>query len=540
MEKTASEVLVDQLAEAGVKHVFGIPGHSILGVVEALRTNTDVKFILVRHEATAALMASAYAKLTDELCGCLAIAGPGATNLVTGLYDAKMDRAPVIAITGQVALQFIRRDVLQEIDQHDLFESVSLFNKVITTANETSEITLLAIKNAIVHRGVAHLGVPLNIQDAKTKVMKKPIKGRFPEPRIRPSIALLKKAAQLINKAESPMIIAGWGARHASDYVLQFAEKIGAPIATTFKAKGLISEFHRQSVGVHGSVGWSSARKAVTRSDLLIVLGSSFSRQTALPPAKPILQVDYDPLIIGKRFPVKLGLWASVEDTLPELIPLTKAKDNASSLRFIREVKDEWLQKIDQITASDQKPIHPARILKALQSTIPKDAIVSIDVGDNSYWFGKYFQMTNTQNLLISGYLATMGFGFAGGLGTAFAYPNRKSVSLTGDGAFAMLMGDFTTAVKHNLPIVVIVYNNSELSMITHEQALENFPKFATDFVNPNFAEYAENSGGIGYRVTNSKELEPRMEDAFKSKKPVLLDVITDPIQFWMERGQKL
>lgn len=540
MEKTASEVLVNQLAEAGVKYIFGIPGHSILGVVEALRTNDKVTFVTVRHEETASLMASAYAKLTDELCGCLSIAGPGATNLMTGLYDAKMDRAPVLAITGQVALQFIRRDVLQEIDQHDLFESVSLFNKVITTANETSEITLLAVKNAMVHHGVSHLGVPLNIQNAKTKVMAKPVEGRLPIQRSRPPKDLLKKAVDLINAAEYPMIVAGWGARSASESVIQLAEKIGAPIATTFKAKGLVSEFHPQSVGVHGSVGWSSARKAAQRADLLIVLGSSFSKQTALPPSKPILQVDYDPLVIGKRFPVTLGLWASIEDTLPELIRLVKEKTNDETLNFIKESRGEWLQKIEQITSSDQVPIHPARVLKALQSTIPEDAIVSIDVGDNSFWFGKYFQMTSAQNLLISGYLATMGFGFAGALGTAFAYPKRKSISITGDGGFAMLMADFTTAVKHSLPVVVVVYNNSELSMITHEQALEKFPKYATEFINPNFAKFAENSGGVGFRVTDPKELIPTFTAAFKTKKPVIIDVITDPTQFWMERGQQL
>jgi thiamine pyrophosphate-dependent acetolactate synthase large subunit-like protein len=540
MEKTASEVLVDQVAEAGVKYIFGIPGHSILGVVEALRTNNAVTFVTVRHEETASLMASAYAKLTDELCGCLSIAGPGATNLMTGLYDAKMDRAPVLAVTGQVALQFIRRDVLQEIDQHDLFETVSLFNKVITTANETAEITLLALKNAIVHRGVAHLGVPLNIQDAKTKVMSKPMKGRLPVHRARPTKDQLKQATTLIDKAKSPVIIAGWGARQAREQLLNFALKIGAPIATTFKAKGLISEFHPQSVGVHGSVGWSSARQAVAHSDLVIVLGSSFSRQTALPSAKSMIQVDYDPLIIGKRFPVSLGLWASVEDTLPELIGLVNEKDNSEMLRLIHETKEEWLKKIKRTTSSDQVPIHPARVLKALQSTIPEDATISIDVGDNSYWFGKYFQMTDTQNILLSGYLATMGFGFAGALGSAFAYPKRKAVSLTGDGAFAMLMADFTTAVKYQLPIVVVVYNNSELSMITHEQALEKFPKFATEFVNPDFAAFAHNAGGLGIRITEPKELKPAFAQAFKSEKPVLLDVVTDPTPFWMERGQQL
>jgi thiamine pyrophosphate-dependent acetolactate synthase large subunit-like protein len=538
MEKTASEVIVDQLAEAGVKYVFGIPGHSILGVVEGLRLNTDIEFISVRHEETASLMASAYAKLTDQLGVCLGIAGPGATNLMTGLYDAKMDRAPVLAITGQVALQFIGRDVLQEIDQHSLFESVTRFNKVITSPVETAEITLLAIKNAVVHRGVSHLGVPMNIQSAKTSTMAKPIGGRIPTPRIRPPDDLISEAVQLIDRAKQPMIIAGWGARFAPKQVLGFAEKIGAPIATTFKAKGLISEFHPQSVGVHGTVGWDSARAAASIADLVIVLGSSFSQQTAIPQSKPILQIDYDPLVVGKRFSVELGLWGTVEDTIPMLATMVQRKDNAASLKFIKEEKEQWLSIIESVTSSDHTPIHPARILNALQAVLPDDAIVSIDVGDNSYWFGKYFQMKK-QSLLISGYLATMGFGFAGALAAGFANPDRKAVSLTGDGAFAMLMADFTTAVTYNLPLVVIVYNNSELSMITHEQAIEKFPKFATELKNPNFADFAVSSGGLGFEVTNPTDLESVLKEAFNANKPTIVDVHTDPSKFWMDRMKK-
>jgi pyruvate oxidase/acetolactate synthase-1/2/3 large subunit len=227
VEKTTSEVIVDTLVKTGVKYIYGIPGHTCLGLVEALRTNPEIDFITVRHEETAALMASAHAKLTDELGVCLTIAGPGATNLMTGLYDAKMDRAPVLAITGQVALQFIGRDVLQEIDQNSLFQSVSRFNKVITTPGETAEITLLAIKNALVHRGVSHLGVPLNLQKEKTKRKAKPLDGRMPVPRIRPPSDLCKQAAQMIEEAKQPVIIAGWGARFAKDKVIALAEKIG-------------------------------------------------------------------------------------------------------------------------------------------------------------------------------------------------------------------------------------------------------------------------------------------------------------------------
>ncbi len=532
-------MLVDTLVKAGVKYVFGIPGHTCLGIVEALRTNPEIEFITVRHEETAALMASAYAKLTDKLGVCLTIAGPGATNLMTGLYDAKMDRAPVLAITGQVEQRFIGRDMLQEIDQHSLFASVSLYNKVISTSGETAEITLLAIKNALVHRGVSHLGIPVDLQKAKTYHQAKSLDGRLPAPRIRPPSSLCKQAAKIIDAAKRPMIIVGWGARHAKDQFTTFAEKIGAPIVTTFKAKGLVSEFHPQSAGVLGYVGWGSARELAKAADTLIVLGSSSSILTGIPQNKTLLQIDLDPLMIGKHFPVTLGLWGSVQDTLPELSKRVRKRDNTPTLNKIQSVKAQYLKKIEEQTSSDAVPIHPARVLKALQKVLPKDAIVTIDVGDNSFWFGKYFQSAG-QRLLFSGYLFTMGFGFAGALAAAFAEPQRKVVALSGDGAFAQLMGDFTTAVKYNKPLVVLVYNNSEYSLITHEQKQEGYPPDSTSLLNPSFADFAVSCGGLGYTVRHPDELESSIQEALDSGKPAVVDIFTDPKKFWMDRPQKL
>jgi thiamine pyrophosphate-dependent acetolactate synthase large subunit-like protein len=532
-EKIAAEIIAAELVEAGVKYVFGIPGHTCLAIVEAIRKHKDIEFITVRHEETAALMASAYAKIADKLGVVLTIAGPGATNLMTGLYDAKMDHAPVLALTGQVDLQFIGRDVLQEIDQNALFEPVSLFNKVITTADETAEITLLAIKNALIDRGVAHLGVPSNVQRQKTVQPVKPLKGRVPQLRIRPSEELCKKAATMIDSAERPVVILGWGARFAADDCLDLAEKIGAPITTTFKAKGIVSEINPQSVGVHGSVGTGPSRELVRDSDLLVALGSSFSAQTSIPSDKPIIQVDYDSMALGKRFPVELSLWGSVEDTVPLLRRLVKKRSNEPTLQKIKTLMEKWNQKIEPILSSDEVPIHPARVLKALQKEIPEEAMISIDAGDNSWWFGKYFRMSR-QKFILSGYLATMAFGFAGALGASFAYPSIKSIALTGDGAFAMVMADFTTAVKYHLPVVAIVYDNSELSMITHEQASEGFPKYATDLINPNFADFAESCGGEGYDVRRPDELESVLGQAMDSQKPCVVNVHTNPTKFWM------
>jgi thiamine pyrophosphate-dependent acetolactate synthase large subunit-like protein len=337
----------------------------------------------------------------------------------------------------------------------------------------------------------------------------------------------------MINSAQRPAMIVGWGARFATDDVAQLAQKIGAPIATTFKAKGLISEFDPQVVGVFGSVGSDPAKELVHSADLLIVLGSSFSAQTGIPQDKPIVQVDYDSMVLGKRFPVELPLWGSVEDTVPLLNTLVEERDNKPMLDKIQQLMHQWDRKVESVTSQDEVPIHPARVLKALQEVLPEESVISIDVGDNSWWFGKYFRMGG-QKFILSGYLATMGFGFAGALGAGFAFPDRKSIALTGDGAFSMLMADFTTAVKHNLPVVVIVYNNNELSMIIHEEKMEGYPKFATDLVNPNFADFAISCGGAGFEVKEPSELEQALEGAINSDKPCIVDVHTNPTKFWM------
>jgi thiamine pyrophosphate-dependent acetolactate synthase large subunit-like protein len=337
----------------------------------------------------------------------------------------------------------------------------------------------------------------------------------------------------MIDSAERPVVILGWGARFAADDCLDLAEKIGAPITTTFKAKGIISEINPQSVGVHGSVGTGPSRELVRDSDLLVVLGSSFSAQTGIPSDKPIIQVDYDSMALGKRFPVELSLWGSVEDTVPLLRRLVKKRSNEPTLQNVKGLMEKWNQKIEPMLSSDDIPIHPARVLKALQKEIPDEAMISIDAGDNSWWFGKYFRMSR-QKFILSGYLATMAFGFAGALGAAFAYPSIKSIALTGDGAFAMVMADFTTAVKYHLPVVAIVYDNSELSMITHEQASEGFPKYATELINPNFADFADSCGGEGYDVRRPDELESVLDQAMDSQKPCIVNVHTNPTKFWM------
>jgi hypothetical protein len=306
MTKTVSDFIIEQLAVWNVKYIFGLPGTSALGLVEAVRKSNRLQFIQVRHEETAALAASAYSKLTGEIGVCLSIAGPGATNLITGLFDAKMDKTPVIALTGQVKRTFIGPGTFQEIDQEALFNPVAVFNKTICTREQSKELTSLVIKYAYTCQGVAHLAVPNDVQKEEWTEQPVPKENFIPLTRILPDKEVILEAQRLLTKAQAPVIIAGFGAREARKEVLALSEKINAPVVTTFRAKGLISEIHPYSLGVLGKTGSPVARKIVQRADLLIVIGSSFSEQTSIPLDKDIVQIDLNPIHLSKITPVKL------------------------------------------------------------------------------------------------------------------------------------------------------------------------------------------------------------------------------------------
>jgi thiamine pyrophosphate-dependent acetolactate synthase large subunit-like protein/rubredoxin len=524
--RTVSDVIVDQLAACGVKYVFGIPGYSCLGVVEAIRKHPDLEFILVRHEQTAAMAASAYAKTSGKVGVCLTIAGPGATNLMTGLYDAKMDRAPVLALTGQVGLQYIGPGSFQEIDQMSLFEAVSVFNQTLSSKEQTTELVALALKHAVTERGVAHLSLPNDVQEQEWDEEPKPMEGRIAPKQVVPSSSLIEKAVDLVKDAERPVIIAGWGALGEPEQVKKLAEKIGAPVACTYRAKGIIPDDDEHGLGVLGFSGTPLSRKYANASDLLVVLGSSFSELTKIPD-RPILQVDFDPMMISKQAPVTLGLVGEMSVTLPALIDAFPQKEKYFSEK-LTEDKGKFRERLTK-EARETIPMRPQYIIRELTEVIDEEAIITVDSGDNTHWFGRNF-VTKKQRILISGYLGTMAFGLPASLGAQLAEPDRQVVCITGDGGFGMAMADFTTAVSFDLPINVVVFNNNALGMIRWEQELDGYPNYSTDLRNPNFADYATSSGGAGFRVEEPSQLRPALEKALASDKPTLVDVVTDPM----------
>jgi len=529
--RTVSDVLVEQMAEWGIKYVFGIPGTSSLGLVDALRKNTKLKYIQVRHEQTAAFMASAYGKLTGHIAACLTVAGPGATNLATGLYDAKLDHAPVLALTGLVKRQLIGPGSFQEIDQHSFFEPICVFNHILMSEDQTTSLTTLAIKHALIDRGVSHISVPNDIQKLPCNASVMPMEGRIPNSNILQCEHLIRKAAFIVDKATRPVIISGFGALGQGGKLLRFAEKITSPIVTTFRGKGVIDEDNELYVGSHGTIGSTAAARLVRQSDLLIVIGSSFSDMTQIPPMK-MIQIDINPMMIAKNHPVEVGLWGNSSEILPKLTEAVEEKKNDDYHSEIVRLKKEWVSSLMQEADSSQMPIRPQYIIKVLNDAIASDAIISLDVGENGWWFGRNFFMKHTQQMVMSGYLASMGTGLPGAMVAQLAYPDKQVVCITGDGGLSMVMGDFLTAVKYKLPVKVFLLNNKQLGMILQEQKVENYPNWQTELYNCDFAQYAQNCGGIGIVVRDPKELEKAVGKALSLKKPVIVDIETDPRRF--------
>ncbi|WFN34839.1 thiamine pyrophosphate-dependent enzyme [Methanogenium sp. S4BF] len=528
--KTVSDVIISELSAWGIKLVFGLPGTSSLGLVEAIRKNNAVRYIVVRHEENAAMAASAYNKLTGNIAACLTIAGPGATNCATGLYDAKEDHASVISINGQVEAQYSGPGGIQEIDQDAFFRPVSVYNNTIYDRDKTVLLLTRALKYATIRHGVAQLSVPNNIQKMPLEI-KKCKREKCTDSLVLPDSDTITRAATMINGAKNPVIIAGWGAFRYPDHIAALAEKTSAPVITTFRAKGVLPDSHPWNLGILGNVGSPAARDWVNESDLLITLGVGFSKYTNVPLTKPMLQIDIDPLKLGIS-PESTPLWGDAGLIINALLPLIKNRNIEKNREKITAMQSEWNRLRDAEADASKKPIRPPYIMKILSEVIPEDAVISLDVGENQWWFGRNFRMKK-QRFVMSGYLGAMGFGLPGAIAAKLACPEKDVFCITGDGGFSMAMADFVTAVKYNLPMVIIILNNHELGMIQVEQMMEQYPNYGTDLYNPDFAAFASVCGGKGIRVEDPASLKNALTEAIGNTIPTIIDIETDPVRFY-------
>ena len=535
-ERTVSDVMAETMVNWGVRHVFGMVGHSNLGLADAIRRQEEagkLAYIGIRHEGAAAFAASAYGKLTGTPAACLTIAGPGATNLLTGLWDAKLDRAPVLALTGQVDEQVLGPGAFQEVDLAGAFESVTAWSQTVLPSSKHAELMSLAAKNAYLRDGVAHLIFPDDVQTIpKPGVEASGPEGRLPAIDIVPPAGPLAEAVELLRGAERPVIIVGYGAKDAMPGVTSLAERLGAPVITTFKAKGLIPDDHELACGVLGRSGTPVASWVMNEADALLVLGASFANHTGIYPGHPIVQVDFDPMQLGKFHPVQVPVWGEVGVTCGMLErELAEGSIAATDQRGdIAARKEIWAaEKRSRLSDDRGHGVNSAAVFEAATRLIPEDAVIAVDVGNNTYSFGRYFESKAGQRVLMSGYLGSIGFGYPAAIGAwAATDGERPIVAVTGDGGFGQYMAELTTAVKHGMNITHLLLNNGQLGKISKEQRAGEWDVWQTQLHNPNFAEYAELCGALGIRVTDASDLDAAIERALAHDGPAMVEVVTD------------
>ncbi len=537
--RTVSDVMIQTMINWGVKWCFGMVGHSNLNVAEALRLQEQaggLGYIGIRHEGAASFACSAYGKLTGRPAACLAIAGPGATNLITGLWDANVDRAPVLALTGQVSTQVLGRHNFQEVPLDAAFGKVAQWSQTVFSNSAHSELMSLACKSAMLNRGVSHLIFPDEVAGvAKPEGQADTPDGRLPQLDITPPHDSLSKAVSMLSEAERPVIIVGHGARFDMIAVTGLAEQLNAPVLTTFKGKGLIPDTHPLGCGVLGRSGTPIASWFMNESDVLLVLGASFSNHTGITPKKPTIQVDSDPLMLAKFHKVDCPVYGEISTTVQLLMD---GLNNSAGIDQRPEIAQRWKiwrAEKDSRKADDRgEGVNSAEIFAALTDEVPDDAIVAVDVGNNTYSFGRYFECQR-QSILMSGYLGSIGFSFPAALGAWAAtqeddprFKGRKVVSVSGDGGFGQYLAEFNTAVKYGMNITHVLLNNCNLGKITKEQRAGNWPAWQTSLTNPNFAAYADLCGGKGYRVGRADQLKPALAEALECEGPSLVEIISD------------
>jgi pyruvate dehydrogenase (quinone) len=538
----AAEVLIDRLIDWGVEVVFGLPGDGINGIMEALRTRQDkIRFVQVRHEETAAFMACGYAKFTGRLGVCLATSGPGGIHLLNGLYDAKLDHQPVLAITGLQFHDLIGTHTQQDVALDKLFIDVAVYNERIMGATHVENVVDLACRTALSYRGVAHITIPVDFQEQELKD-KQRSKRNVPHHTsdictplpLLPRESDLHDAAAILNDGKKIAILTGQGALGAGDELQQVAELLGAPIIKALLGKAVIPDDSPYTTGGIGLLGTRPSQEALEECDTLLIVGSAFPYIEFLPKPGQAqgVQIDLNPQQIGLRFPVEVGLVGDSRRTLQALIPLLKRNDQRGFLKKAQAgMKDWWALMEKQATRTDV-PMKPQLVAWEIGKRLNNNAVVSCDSGTITTWWARHIPVQAGQMHSVSGNLASMASGLPYALAAQIAYPERQCVAFVGDGGFSMLMADFVTAVKYHLPIKVVIIKNNTLGQIKWEQMvfLGN-PEYGVDLQPIDFAEVAHACGGIGFTVDDPGQCASTVEQFLNAPGPALLQAVVDPFE---------
>ena len=539
---TASEVLVETLLDWGVEVVFGLPGDGINGIMEALRTRQDkIRFIQVRHEEAAAFMACGYAKFTGKLGVCLATSGPGGIHLLNGLYDAKLDGQPVLAITGLQFHDLIATFTQQDVALDKLFMDVAVFNERVMGPTHVENLTDLACRTALAYRGVAHLTFPVDLQEKavkKKQASSRNIPHHTSDVDARsarlPDRSDLDRAADILNAGEKVAILAGRGALKATEELEQIAELLGAPIVKALLGKAAVPDDSPYTTGGIGLLGTKPSQEALEDCDTLLMVGTSFPYIEFMPKPGQArgIQIELDPKRIGLRYPVEVGLVGDSRNTLRELIPLLKRKESRKFLQAAQAGMKDWSELMEKRATRQDKPMKPQVVARELGKRLRDDAIVSCDSGTITTWWARHIPVRRGQMHSLSGNLATMACGLPYAIAAQIAFPNRQCVAFVGDGGFSMLMADFVTAVKYKLPIKVVIIKNNTLGQIKWEQMvfLGN-PEYGVDLHPIDFAAFAHACGGIGFTVDDPADCGQAMEEFLAAPGPAVLQAVVDPFE---------
>ena len=538
----ASDVLVECLMDWGVEVVFGMPGDGINGIIEAFRTRQEkIRFIQVRHEETAAFMACGYAKYTGKLGVCVATSGPGGIHLLNGLYDAKLDGAPVLAITGLQYHDLIGTRTQQDVALDKLFIDVCVFNERIMGPTHVENIMELACRTALAYRSVSHVTMPVDFQEQEVKKSQRSMRNighhtsSVPTHGFKiPAQQELERAADSLNKGKKVLILAGRGALDATDELEKVAELLAAPIAKALLGKAAVPDDSPYTTGTIGLLGTKPTQEAIGDCDTLLMVGTSFPYIEFLPKPGQArgVQIDIDAQRIGLRYPVEVGLLGESRTVLQHLMPLLKRKESRKFLEAAQAGMKDWWQLMEKRGSRRDKPMKPQVVAWELGQRLRNDAIVSCDSGTITTWFARQIRVKRGQKFSLSGNLASMACGLPYTIAAQLAYPERQCVAFVGDGGFSMLMADFVTAVKYKLPIKVVIIKNNTLGQIKWEQMvfLGN-PEYAVDLAPIDFAEFAHACGGVGFTVEDPEQCGDAMEAFLNAPGPAVLQAVVDPFE---------
>jgi pyruvate dehydrogenase (quinone) len=539
MADTAADVLIDTLHEWGVDVVFGLPGDGINGIMEALRKRQEqIRFVQVRHEESAAFMACGYAKFTGKLGVCLATSGPGGLHLLNGLYDAKLDGQPVLALTGLPYHDLIGTHTQQDVELDKVFADVAKYNVRVMGAEHVENVAHLACRTALAYNGVSHIAFPVDLQDApvKSKGSKRNIPGHTSDVFARsarlPAEEELVRAAEILSTGQKVAILAGRGALGATDELVQVAELLGAPIVKALLGKAAVPDDSPFTTGQIGLLGTRPSQEVMETCDTLLMIGTAFPYIEFLP--KPgqarAVQVELDPMRIGLRYPVEVGLVGDSKRTLQALLPLLHRADDRSFLERAQSSMQKWWQLVEERGTRPDVPMKPEVVAWELGKRLRDDAIVCSDSGTVATWWARQIRARRGQMYSLSGMLASMGNGLPYAIAAQIAYPDRQCVAFVGDGGFSMLMAELATCVKYKLPVKIVIVKNNTLGMIKWEQMvfLGN-PEYGCELQPIDFAAFARACGAAGFAVEDPAQCGAVLDQALAHPGPAVVEATVDP-----------